>query len=169
VLEMIEESKCNLGIKLRPAVYTDVDSVLSWRNEPATVLNMKTKRLLNFQEHNHWFKKTIIDPKCVFLIIESGQEPIGQLRYELENQMAKVSINITEKWHGKGVASKAFYLGSVHIKRIDFSKTVFARVLKTNVGSIRAMENASFKIVNEISYEGEPHYYMSHDLKEFEV
>ena len=68
---MIEESKCNLRIKLRPAVYNDVNIVLSWRNESATVLNMKTKRVLNFQEHNHWFKKTIIDPKCVFLIIES--------------------------------------------------------------------------------------------------
>jgi len=166
---MIEESKSNLIIKLRPAVYSDVNIVLSWRNEPATVLNMKTKRLLNFQEHNHWFEKTIIDPNCVFLIIESGQEPIGQLRYELENQMAKVSINITEKWHGKGVASKAFYLGSLHIKYIDFSKTVFARVLKSNVGSIRAMENAGFEIINEISYEGEPHYYMVHDLKEFGV
>ena len=166
---MIDELKCNLRIKLRLAVYTDVNSVLSWRNEPATVLNMKTKRVLNFQEHNHWFKKTIIDPNCVFLIIEADQEPIGQLRYELENQMAKVSINITEKWHGKGVASKAFYLGSLHIKNVNFSKTVFARVLKSNAGSIRAMANAGFKIINEISYEGEPHYYMSHDLNEFEV
>ena len=109
-------------IKLRPATYEDIKNVLSWRNEPTTIINMKTKRFLDFKEHEPWFKKSINDPNCVFLIIEVDHEPIGQLRYNLENNMAKVSINITAKWHGKGVASKAFRLGSAYIKKKRFSK-----------------------------------------------
>ena len=127
-------------IKLRPAIYQDLDPVLSWRNEPTTLINMKMKRLLDFKEHEPWFKKSINDPNCVFLIIEVDHKPIGQLRYNLENYMAKVSINITAKWHGKGVASKAFSLGSAYVLKKGFAKIVFARVLKTNVGSIRGMK-----------------------------
>ena len=155
-------------IKLRPATYEDIENVLSWRNEPTTIINMKVKRCLDFKEHEPWFKKSINDPNCVFLIIEVDHEAIGQLRYNLENYMAKVSINITAKWHGKGVASKAFRLGSAYIKKKGLAKIVFARVLKTNVGSIRGMENAGFNIVKEFIYEDEPNYYMIHELKELE-
>ncbi len=145
-------------------MYDDVHIVLSWRNEPTTINNMRTKRSLSFEEHEAWFKNSITDAKCIFLIIEVGCEPVGQLRYELENDMAKVSINITRNWHGKGVASRAFYLGSAHVKRVNFAENIFARVLKTNVGSIKAMEKAGFIIVNELFYQGEPHYFMVHKL-----
>jgi RimJ/RimL family protein N-acetyltransferase len=155
-------------INLRPASYEDIKNVLSWRNEPTTITNMKTKRRLDFNEHEPWFKKSINDPNCVFLIIEVDHEAIGQLRYDLENYMAKVSINITAKWHGKGVASKAFRLGSAYIKRKGLAKIVFARVLKTNIGSIRGMQNAGFKIVKEFIYEDKPNFYMIHELEKLE-
>jgi RimJ/RimL family protein N-acetyltransferase len=159
------EKKCAIEIKLRPAVYGDVHVVLSWRNEPTTLMNMRTKRSLSFEEHETWFKRSITGANCIFLIIEVDSEPVGQLRYELENSMAKVSINVTRDWHGKGVASRAFYLGSRHVKRVNFAENIFARVLKTNVGSIRAMEKAGFNIVKELIYSGEQHYYMVHELK----
>ena len=159
------EKKCEIEIKLRPAIYDDVHIVLSWRNESTTISNMRTKRSLSFEEHDTWFKCSITDANCIFLIIEAGSEPVGQLRYELENSMAKVSINITKDWHGKGVASRAFYLGSMHVKRVNFAENIFARVLKTNVGSIKAMEKAGFNIVKELIYQGEQHYFMVHKLK----
>ena len=68
----------------------------------------------------------------------------------------------------EGVASKAFRLGSAYVNGKGFAKIVFARVLKTNVGSIRGMQNAGFKIVKEFIYEDEPHYYMSRELEKLE-
>ena len=164
-----DKGKYDYELGLRPATYDDVHTVLSWRNEPATIRNMKTKRPLAFEEHEPWFKKTISDPTCQFLIIEADGEPIGQLRYNLEDDKAKVSTNITEAWHGRGVASRAFVAGSKHVKKTGFADVIFARVLQSNIGSIRAMQKAGYTIDDDMEYEGEPHYYMSHDLSQVEV
>lgn len=153
-------------VKLRPAMLSDSEMVLGWRNEPTTFLNMKTKRPLRLDEHESWFQQIVYDPKCIFLIIEVRGTPVGQIRYDLDCGIAKVSINITKEWHGKGVSSIAFLQGSRYLKKIKFVESVFARVLPTNVGSIKAMQNAGYKIIKEITYEGEPHYYMTHDITE---
>ena len=154
------------SLRLRLANYSDVRMVLNWRNEPDTIMNMKTKRSLSFKEHDSWYKKAISDPECLFLIIEINDEPIGQLRYNKEDNMAKVSINITSKWHGKGVGSKAYKQGSEFVKKQGFSNIIFSRVLTTNIAAIKGMEKAGYKIIKRIIYEGEAHYYMKHYLKE---
>lgn len=153
-------------LKLRLANKHDSNTVLSWRNEPKTILNMKTKRALKLEEHEPWFLKSITASECVFLIIEVNSTPVGQLRYNMEGRMAKVSINITSSWHGKGVASESFSKGSKYVKDNNIADKVFARVLKTNVGSIKSMQRAGFKIIDEIIYDGEPHFYMTHILKD---
>ena len=58
------------SLRLRLANYSDVRMVLNWRNEPDTIMKMKTKRSLSFKEHDSWYKKAISDPECLFLIIE---------------------------------------------------------------------------------------------------
>jgi UDP-2,4-diacetamido-2,4,6-trideoxy-beta-L-altropyranose hydrolase len=154
------------SVLLRPALSTDSKLVLSWRNEPGTIPWMKTKRALNWDEHHPWFEKVIVDPNVLFLVIEAEEQPVGQLRFDKENGMAKVSINITESWHGRGVASLAFRAGSEYVKREGFAPRIFARVLVANVGSIRAMEAAGYIITGDFTNEDGPHYIMTHNLDE---
>lgn len=152
-------------LNLRPAKESDTDIVLSWRNELETISNMKTKRALSLEEHTPWFMKAISDTDCLFLIIEIDGNPIGQIRYNLEDKMAKVSINITSALHGKGIASKAFSKGSKYVKETSFAEAIFARVLTSNIGSIKGMERAGFRVIREFIYDDAPHFYMTHDLK----
>lgn len=137
-----------MEITLRKACLEDSANILSWRNEPTTIPWMGATRALSFEEHQSWFLKTIQDPDCLFLIIEVNNEPIGQIRYHKNNDVvknaAKVSINITHKMHGKGIASIAFKKGSDMVRLLKFSDTIFAYVLPDNMGSIKAMANAGF-------------------------
>jgi RimJ/RimL family protein N-acetyltransferase len=158
--------KDDIVVNLRQATEKDSETVLSWRNEPGTIPWMKTKRALTFNEHSDWYMKAITDPGCLFLIIEVNDTPVGQLRYDLERDMAKVSINITHDWHGKGVASAAFIAGSRYVKEKKFADKIFARVLAANTGSIRAMERAGYIIVGDIPDSPEPYLLMTHDLLE---
>lgn len=140
-IEMIE-------ITLRKACLADSSIILAWRNESTTIPWMATTRALSFDEHQAWFNKTLNDHHCLFFIIEENGEPIGQIRYHKNSDFikdaAKVSINITHKMHGKGIASIAFKKGSEIVRLLKFSDTIFAYVQPNNIGSIKAMHNAGF-------------------------
>ncbi|OGT25470.1 MAG: hypothetical protein A3I77_04050 [Gammaproteobacteria bacterium RIFCSPLOWO2_02_FULL_42_14] len=138
----------NMKISLRKAILIDSDKILAWRNEPTTIPWMGATRALSLEEHQSWFEKSLQDPHCLFFIIEANSEPAGQIRYVLNSDIipnaAKVSINIAQKMHGKGIASAAFRKGSELVRYYDFSKNIFAYVQPNNIGSIKAMENAGF-------------------------
>ena len=138
-----------LEITLRKARLEDSEMVLSWRNEPGTIPWMGTTRALSFEEHHDWFVKTLLDENSLFFIIEFDSDPIGQIRYHQSTtwikNAAKVSINITQKMHGKGIASIAFKKGSELVRALGFAHNIFAYVRLDNIGSIKAMENAGYK------------------------
>lgn len=137
-----------MEITLRKACLDDSENILSWRNEPTTIPWMGTTRALSFDEHQSWFLKSIQDTDCLFFIIEANHEPVGQIRYHKNHDIikdaAKVSINISGKMHGKGIASIAFKKGSEMVRSSQFSDTIFAYVQPDNIGSIKAMANAGF-------------------------
>lgn len=133
---------------LRKVRKEDSEILLAWRNEPTTIPWMGMTRVLSFDEHDTWFRKVIQDPNCLFFIIEVDSQPVGQIRYhkgaDVMNNFAKVSINLTQKMHGKGVASVAFRQGSELVRKLGFAHTIFAYVRPDNISSIKAMENAGF-------------------------
>ena len=134
-----------MHITLRKALLQDSERVLAWRNEETTIPWMGSMRALTRDEHETWYIKTLQDPKSLFFIIEANLEPAGQIRYVLTGERtAKVSINITQSMHGKGIASIAFRQGSEQVRASGFAQDIFAYVLPNNIGSIRAMEKAGY-------------------------
>lgn len=153
-----------MDITLRKATLSDSHQILSWRNEPTTILWMGATRALSFEEHQTWFTKVMNDPGCLFFIIEESDEAIGQIRYHINHDIiqnaAKVSINITQCMHGKGIASIAFRKGSELVRTLHFSNDVFAYVQPNNIASIRAMEKAGFVRDKMIELHHIPHLIM---------
>jgi RimJ/RimL family protein N-acetyltransferase len=152
-----------MNITLRKAILEDSPLILAWRNEPTTIPWMGATRPLSFEEHDSWFRKVIDDPRSLFFVIEAEGEPVGQIRYYLESspdgagQAAKVSLNLTHRVHGRGIASVAFKTGSERVRESGFARRVFARVRVDNKASIKALENAGFEKKGEVEVHGIPH------------
>ncbi|RZD47024.1 MAG: hypothetical protein CXT78_03045 [Thaumarchaeota archaeon] len=156
-----------MNITLRRALIEDSKMILDWRNESTTIPWMGSAQSLSFNEHDNWFKKTLNDPNCIFLIIESNSKPVGQIRFHLDssdNNYARVSINITQKMHGKGIASLAFSKGNTLVKEIGFASKIFAHVRQDNIGSIKAMENAGYEKTSNIEKHGVKHLVMQYTI-----
>ena len=156
-----------MNINLRKAVIKDSKIILQWRNESTTIPWMGSAQSLSFDEHDNWFKKAISDPTCMFFIIELNSKPVGQIRFHLDsrnNNYARVSINITQKMHGKGIASIAFTQGNVFVKEVGFAPKIFAHVRQDNIGSIKAMENAGYKKTDNIKKNGVKHLVMEYTI-----
>jgi RimJ/RimL family protein N-acetyltransferase len=155
-----------MNVTLRKVQLSDSDDLLRWRNEDTTIPWMGQTRALTQQEHDDWFQSAIGDPKLLFLIIQVDGVSAGQIRYQQVmvddgNRSAKVSINIAKEFHGKGVASLAFKEGSDLVRRSKFAVDVFANVLPNNLGSIKAMQNAGFRIVKKYEVNGRDHLMMT--------
>ena len=156
-----------MDITLRKALIEDSETTLTWRNEPTTIPWMGSARALSFDEHDSWFRKTINDTSCLFFIIELNSKPIGQIRYHLTNSMnnyARVSINITQEMHGKGIASIAFSKGNELVRELGFAPKIFAHVRQDNIGSIKAMENAGYNRADTVETHGIKHLVMLYNV-----
>src|SRR3990167_4767292 len=145
----MDDTEITVEIILRPVCIEDSQTLLAWRNEPGTIPWMGSARELSFEEHHNWLINSLDNKNILILIIEMNTIPVGQIRYQkdtswIENT-AKVSINIAQKMHGKGIASIAFKQGSELIRKLGFAYNIFAYVRLNNLGSIKAMENAGYK------------------------
>ena len=109
---------------------------------------MGAQRPLTRDEHERWYEKTLEDPNSLTLIIEHDSEPVGKIGYtrggDVDESTAKVTINLTYRAHGKGLATAAFREGSKLVRDLKFAERIIARVRPDNVGSIKALENAGF-------------------------
>lgn len=158
-----------MNVTLRKALIEDSEMVLTWRNEITTIPWMGAARALSFNEHDCWFRKAVKDQNILFLIIEVDSKPVGQIRYHISsdsmNNSAKVSINITHKMHGKGIASIAFSKGNDFVREIGFAHKIFAHVRPDNISSIKAMENAGYEQAGTVEIHGIEHLVMSYNVE----
>ena len=159
-----------MNTTLRKALIEDSEMILAWRNELTTIPWMGATRALSFGEHDCWFRKTVKDPNSLFFIIEVDSKPVGQIRYHRSadsmDNSAKVSINITHKMHGKGIASVAFSKGNDLVRDLGFAHKIFAHVRPDNMGSIKAMENAGYEQAGTVEIHGVKHLVMIYEVEQ---
>lgn len=61
-------------IELRPMQAADKELVRSWRNRPEVSQYMYTDQQIGPEEHEKWFRKTLVDPtKCYWIITHEGE------------------------------------------------------------------------------------------------
>lgn len=72
--------------QIRPMVHADLERVLAWRNHPDVRRYMYTQHEITLDEHQHWFERTLPDPKKHLLVFEVDHHPLGFVNFnEAEN------------------------------------------------------------------------------------
>jgi RimJ/RimL family protein N-acetyltransferase len=99
-------------IELRPATIADQDIVFRWRNDPFIVAHGSSNRAVSWEEHQNWFAETISGKsRKMFIVIDQGK-PIGQIRFEHENQHdCVVSVYLLQEYTGRGYGLRVIALG----------------------------------------------------------
>ncbi len=60
---------------------------------------------ITLEQHVQWFTRKIKDPDYIFLVVYDQQKQfLGQVRYEVKNNSAVISISINRDFRGKGLA-----------------------------------------------------------------
>jgi UDP-2,4-diacetamido-2,4,6-trideoxy-beta-L-altropyranose hydrolase len=135
-------------LALRWAGEADEGLLLEWANDADTRQNAFNPECIAPETHSRWFKAKRADPECRIFIFETAdQRPVGQVRFEREDETWLVSYSIAPGLRGRGLGSKIlekalFSLGSEG--RDDF---IVGRVKPANVASRRIFEKLGFALV----------------------
>lgn len=144
-------------LTFRPALYEDIDLLFKWANDPEVRKASFSQDEVEYSTHREWFKKKIESDNCKILIFTLNSIPIGEVRFELnQDNSAELSILIEKNFRGEGFASNILGIASdFGINQIKIN-TIFAHIKLENKRSLKAFHKAGYgekKIVFFKNYE----------------
>jgi len=133
-------------IKLRAVSEEDCKLLWEWANSPEVRAASFSSEIIPWEQHAEWFRSKLSDPHCIMYVATNGQgAPIGQIRYDIRDKEAVVSVSIDRKLRGMGYGSTLIYLSSQKLRHVSDVATIHAYVKPHNEKSIRAFEKAGFQ------------------------
>jgi UDP-2,4-diacetamido-2,4,6-trideoxy-beta-L-altropyranose hydrolase len=142
-----------LDITLRIATMDDCEAIYKWRNAEETRRHIFNPEKISLDKHRIWFKESLKNTNRQILIAELHGRPAGVLRYDIDGQLAVISIYNVPGIKGYGIGTQIISIGSKWLLRYfpDVHK-IQAKVLPENVVSKKAFVNAGYA-EHHITYE----------------
>ena len=91
---------------LRPAVVADAEFVFNLSNDGLVRKNSANSAEIRWEDHVKWFARMLTSPDCIFYIVESEGEPIGQVRFNRRERGWECSGSLLPAWRGKGLSAR---------------------------------------------------------------
>jgi UDP-2,4-diacetamido-2,4,6-trideoxy-beta-L-altropyranose hydrolase len=142
-----------LDITLRIATMDDCEAIYKWRNADETRRHIFNPEQISFDKHCIWFKESLKNTNRQIIIAELYGKAVGVLRYDIEGQLAVISIYNVPGIKGYGIGTQIISAGSKWLSRYfpDVHK-IQARVLSGNVVSKKSFVSAGYT-QHHITYE----------------
>jgi len=152
---------------IREAKTRDSRFIFDLSNEKIVRDNSIKKRKIDWEEHIKWFNKKLNDNNYEFFVIyDEHNNFIGQIRYEISDDKAVVSISITKNFREEKLASKILAdSAAILFRNKEKIERVFAYIRKENIASLRAFEKAGYIFEKSLNINNENYklYILSKD------
>lgn len=154
------------NLRLRNARWDDCELIFQWANDPVVRMVSFHSYSIPWEEHKRWFNYKLGDPNCVFLIVTTSVgKNIGQVRFDMKNGIAVISVSIGREFREYGWGSRLIWQACEKLFTERDVECVHALIKKNNVSSLRTFENAGFKKVSETENHGVPAILMKYGKK----
>lgn len=142
-----------LSIRLRRARAEDSRLLWEWANDPMTRANSFSSAPISWETHSKWFEQKLTNENCKFFVAQNWLgEPIGQIRFEIENTEAVVSTSIAPLMRGCGYGTRLIACGTAELFATSEAKIIHAFVKSENKVSFRAFLSAGYKNIRREQY-----------------
>ncbi len=105
----------NLTFNFRLATHRNIYQYFFWTNDPGTRKQSFNSKRISFAEHCKWFNYQMENKETVMIIMYSGKQNIGQIRFQLKDNIAKINYSLDNKFRGNGLATKLITGGIKHL------------------------------------------------------
>lgn len=138
------------ALRFRQARKDDMRLIWEWVNDPKVRESAFNSSLITWENHQRWFNQKLDDAEArIFIVTDSNNNPVGQLRIEGVGQTALIDISIDSKMRGKNLSVNILKNGL----RILFENPKWmiaeAWIKKTNKPSLSAFMRAGFTCIGE--------------------
>ena len=136
-------------LRLRSATLDDCRLFWEWANEPGTRAASFSSNRIPWEDHTHWFGAKLGDPNCrlyIALLVDSTEtsQPVGQARFDLDQDEAVISISVDSRFRGRGLGSEIISLATRYLFETSAVSTIHAYVKRENARSLHAFEKAGY-------------------------
>ncbi|MBD2517197.1 UDP-2,4-diacetamido-2,4,6-trideoxy-beta-L-altropyranose hydrolase [Nostoc sp. FACHB-973] len=141
--------------QLRSVQQDDCRLLWEWSNAPEVrAVSFSSKSIL-WEHHVQWFQSKLINPNCIFYIaINKNDVPIGQIRYDIENYEATISMSIDPKFRNQNYGSSLIKLACKQLFDESDITRIQAYIKPSNQASVRAFSKAGFQSMGIITLQG---------------
>lgn len=134
-----------MGGYLRRAEEKDVDLLFAWVNDPVTRKSAFDSHLISYDEHVNWFHKIVGSEKIHQFIYEREGKPVGQVRIEINGDVAELDYSIAPDSRGMGFGRELISLVKKYIgANYEEVKEIIALVKTENIGSQKMLLDNAF-------------------------
>ena len=132
-------------LRLRRVGAEDCQLLWEWANDPEVRAVSFSSAPIRWQDHLQWFHAKLQDAYCLFCIaIDSEDVPVGQVRYDLKDAHALISLSLDRQQRSKGYGSALLRLSAHALFATTTHTTIYAYVKPENQASVRAFERAGY-------------------------
>lgn len=146
VINYLIDKICNsFGFYLRSAAEVDSQKVFDLSNDLVVRSQSINPNTIELGDHKKWFSEKIKKEDYIFLLaFDKKNNFIGQVRFEIMDTTAVVSISLTKGFRGKGLSKRILKKACTKIFSEKDVSTISAYILPDNVASINGFESAGF-------------------------
>ena len=149
-------SKLINKVSLRSASKADLDMYFEWANDTNVRANAIAKNRIEKKNHIKWFNSKLENENCFMYVIQADREPIGQIRFDVENSEAIIDYSVSANYRGKGYGKLLLMEGMNLLKNEAIPFTIFkAIVKKDNIASNTVFHKLGFEKIEEFVLNGE--------------
>lgn len=130
---------------IRKALEQDLELLFKWTNDYEVRKNSFNQDLIKYEDHKSWFFKKIENKNSDIYILEDSDYPVGQIRIEVENDIATINYSVSSEHRGKGYGYTMLML----IKEYYKNYKIRGKVKPENRASIKAFEKAKYTIIDK--------------------
>ena len=135
-----------MSYRLRKANVEDAKLIFDWANEPDVRANSFNPELIEWDNHIKWFRNKLDSVGCIILILEEHDHPIGQIRFDLNDEAQwEVDYSVGSEFRGQGIGKRIIKEGMSHLHQNKYHEPIVAKVKRSNIPSLKVFRKLGFK------------------------
>lgn len=151
---------------VRKAASRDAGDIFKLSNSPTVRENSFTPEQITYKDHLKWFDEKINDRNCIFLLaVDEKNKAIGQIRLDIIDTNALLSISVDDGRSNTGIGSKLIYSAIKELETREDVENIDAYIKADNEVSINFFKKNGFKFNSKCEIKAQQAYIYRLPLK----
>jgi UDP-2,4-diacetamido-2,4,6-trideoxy-beta-L-altropyranose hydrolase len=152
---------CGQEMRLRRATAADRSQIWRWANDPSVRSASFSTDPIPWRRHEEWFDSRLKDPNCeLFIAVDASDRPLGQVRFELADREAIVSVSVDRRHRKKGYGQRIIERACQRLFDKRKVTLIHAYLRPENRASRRLFDKAGFRPLEAAKIRGQAAHHM---------